>query len=170
MPYFSYKIPNFSPKLALKILIFVPKISPNFLSKNARQPVKIINAYTMFGKILWYLVLKLSSGKENIEVSREDNSVINWQNLPINNPKPDLHNINAHTCSKFSETPLVFYHPQMKIGMFYGQITVRNWWNLPISNPKPDLHNVNAHTKCSENPLIFTQVIIRKWKHGWTDR
>ena len=38
MPYFSYKIPNFSTKLALKILIFVSKISPNFLSKSAGQP------------------------------------------------------------------------------------------------------------------------------------
>ena len=31
-----------------------------------------------------------------------------------------------------------------------------------ISNPKPDLHNINAHTKFGENPLMFTQVIIRK--------
>ena len=38
MPYLSYKIPNFSTKLALKILIFVSKISPNFLSKSAGQP------------------------------------------------------------------------------------------------------------------------------------
>ena len=38
--------------------------------------------------------------------------------------------------------------------------------NLPISNPKPDLHNINAHTKFGENPLMFTQVIIRTWKLG----
>ena len=31
-----------------------------------------------------------------------------------------------------------------------------------ISNPKPDLHNINARTKFGENPLMFTQVIIRK--------
>ena len=29
-----------------------------------------------------------------------------WQNLPISNPKPDLHNINAHT--KFDENPFMF--------------------------------------------------------------
>ena len=29
------------------------------------------------------------------------NSVKNWQNLLISNPKPELHNINAHT--KFGE-------------------------------------------------------------------
>ena len=36
------------------------------------------------------------------------------------------------------------------------------WRNLPISNTKPDLHNINAHTKFGENPLMFTQIIIRK--------
>ena len=71
-------------------------------------------------KIDWCL-LKLSSGNENMGVSRADNSV-------------------------------------------------KNWRNLPISNPKPDLHNINAHTKFGENPLMFTQVIIRKRKmDGWTD-
>ena len=38
--------------------------------------------------------------------------------------------------------------------------------NLPISNPKPDLLNVNAYSKFDENPLLFTQVIIRKQKYG----
>ena len=46
---------------------------------------------------------------------------------------------------------------------------VKNWQNLPISNPKPDLYNINAHAKSGENPLTFTQVIIRKRKYGWTD-
>ena len=47
---------------------------------------------------------------------------------------------------------------------------VKIWWNLPISNPKPDLQNINAHTKFSENPLMFTQVIILKWNmDGQTD-
>ena len=52
------------------------------------------------------LILKLSSGNENSDISRADNSVGNWQNLPINNPKPDLHNIKTHT--KFGENPLTF--------------------------------------------------------------
>ena len=38
--------------------------------------------------------------------------------------------------------------------------------NLPISNTKPDLLNVNAYSKFDENPLLFTQVIIRKRKYG----
>ena len=41
---------------------------------------------------------------------------------------------------------------------------------MAISNTKPDLHNINAHTKFGENPLMFTQVIIRKRKtDGRTD-
>ena len=40
-------------------------------------------------------------------VSRADNSVKNWRNLPISNPKPDLHNINAHT--KFGWKSLFIY-------------------------------------------------------------
>ena len=46
--------------------------------------------------------------------------------------------------------------------MCCGQITVENCRNLTMSNPKPDLCNINAHTKFSENPLIFTKVIMRK--------
>ena len=47
-------------------------------------------------KIDWYL-LKLSSRNENKDMSRADNFVKNWWNLPISNPKQGLHNINAHT-------------------------------------------------------------------------
>ena len=39
--------------------------------------------------------------------------------------------------------------------------SVKNWQNLPINNPKPDLHNINEHTEFDENPLTFTQVIVR---------
>ena len=69
-------------------------------------------------KIQWF-VLNLSSKNENMDMSRADNSVKNWQ-------------------------------------------------NLPISNPKPDLYNINAYTMIGKNPLIFSQVIIRKY--GWEDR
>ena len=46
-------------------------------------------------KIHWYL-LKLPSGNENMALWQADNSVKNWQNLPISNSKPDLY-INAYT-------------------------------------------------------------------------
>ena len=50
------------------------------------------------------------------------------------------------------------------MGMSQADNSVKIRRNLPISNPKPDLHNINAHTKFGENPLMFTQVIIRKRK------
>ena len=53
------------------------------------------------------------------------------------------------------------YHPKNE-NMSRADNSVKIWWNLP----KPDLHNINAHTKFGENPLTFTQVIIRKWKYG----
>ena len=46
-------------------------------------------------------------------MSQADNSVKNWRNLPNSNPKPNLHNINAHT--KFCENPLMF--TQVIIGL-----------------------------------------------------
>ena len=51
-------------------------------------------------------LLKLLSENENMGVSRADNCVKIWWKLPINNPKPDLHNTNAHT--KFGENLLMF--------------------------------------------------------------
>ena len=47
-----------------------------------------------------------------------DNSLKIWRNLPISNPKPDLHNINAHT--KFGENPLMF--TQVIIGQWTAAI------------------------------------------------
>ena len=66
--------------------------------------------------ILCYL-LKLSSGNENMDVSRVDNFVKILQ-------------------------------------------------NMPISNSIPDLLNVNIYSKFGYNPLLFTQVIVRKRKYG----
>ena len=55
-------------------------------------------------------------------ISRADNFVKILRNLPIKNPKPDLHNINAHT--KFDENPLMFssYHPETKNGRTDGRM------------------------------------------------
>ena len=42
-----------------------------------------------------------------------------------------------------------------------GQLR-QNLTKFAISNPKPDLYNIIAQTYFGENPLMFTQVIIRK--------
>ena len=59
---------------------------------------------------VWLKSLDIYSGyrpeNENMGVSRADNSVKFWRNLPISNLKPDLHNINAHT--KFGENAWMF--------------------------------------------------------------
>ena len=60
------------------------------------------------------------------------------------------------------------------MGVSQADNSVKIWQNLLISNPKPDIHNINTHAKFGKNPLMFTQVIIRKQKmdgltDGWTD-
>ena len=52
------------------------------------------------------------------------------------------------------------------MGVSRADNSVKIWRNLPISNPKPDLLKVNAYSKFDENPLLFTQAIIRKQKYG----
>ena len=86
-----------------------PLVTPNKISFISMHVPSLV-------KIPWHL-LKLSSGIENMGVSRADNSV-------------------------------------------------KIWRNLAISNPKPDLHSIIAHTKFGGNPLMFSQVIIRKRKYG----
>ena len=52
------------------------------------------------------------------------------------------------------------------MGVSRADNSVKIWRNLAISNPKPDLLNVNAYSNFGENPLLFTQVIVRKRKYG----
>ena len=100
-------------------------------------------------------------------VSRADNSVKIWRNLPISNPKPDLLNVNAY--SKFDEIPCYLHKLSSgneHMGVSRADNSVNFWRNLPISNSKPDLLNVDAYSKFGENLLLFTQVIVRKRKYG----
>ena len=115
-------------------------------------------------KIPCYL-LKLSSGNENMGVSRADNSVKIWRNLPISNPKPDLLLL-LHIASlvKIPCYLLKLSSGNENMGVSRADNSAKIWRNLPICNPKPDLHNINAQAKFGENPFTFTQVIIRKRK------
>ena len=83
-------------------------------------------------KIPCYL-LKLSSGNENMGVSRANNSIKIWRNLPISNPKLDLHNINAHTM--FGENPLMF--TQVIIRKQKMDTRTSNVKDTRMSNVKP---------------------------------
>ena len=44
-------------------------------------------------------LLKLSPENENMGVSRADNSVKVWRNMPISDSKPDRFNVNAYSKS-----------------------------------------------------------------------
>ena len=52
------------------------------------------------------------------------------------------------------------------IGVSRADTSVKIRRNLPISYPEPGLLNVNAYSKFGGNPLLFTQVIVRKQKYG----
>ena len=54
-------------------------------------------------KIHWYLLKLLSGNKNNGRVAGRKHSQI-WLNLLLNDPKPEFHNINAHT--KFGDNTL----------------------------------------------------------------
>ena len=75
-----------------------------FIFFNPTTPILTLQHQFSLVKIHWYL-LKLSSGNENTDLSRADNSVKNWQNLPMKSAKPDLHNIYAHT--ELNKNPLI---------------------------------------------------------------
>ena len=62
------------------------------------------------------------SCNENMDPSRADNAVANWQKLPNSNPEPDLYNINTHT--NFGRNPFMFtqvYHAETKKGRVAGR-------------------------------------------------
>ena len=86
-------------------------------------------------KIHWCL-LKLSSGNENMGVSQADNSVKIWQNLPISNPKPDLHNINAQT--KSGENPFMF--TQGIIQKWNTDGWTDGWTDIRLTDGRTDGH------------------------------
>ena len=111
--YWSYcpesKILMYCGQITLsKIDEICPLAIPKQISTISRHTPSVV-------KIHWYL-LKLSSRKENTDLSRADNYVKNWWNLPISNPKPGFHNINAHT--KFGENPLIFTKVTIQKGKY----------------------------------------------------
>ena len=98
-------------------------------------------------KIPWHLH-KLSSGNENMGMPRADNSVKIWWNLPISNPKPDVHNINAHT--KFGENPVCC-------------LLVIIWkWN---TEGRTDIRQMDRHTDAQCETIIPCHYLISPRKH-----
>ena len=95
---------------------------PNQISTISMQMPSLVTIH-------WYL-LTLSAGNENTDVSWADDSVKNWQNLPLS--KPDLHNVNAQT--KFGENPLTLTQvifPNWKYGRWTYQ---KGWTDIHMEN------------------------------------
>ena len=87
--------------------------------------------------------------------------------MPICNPKPDLHNVNAHT--KFGENPLTFthYHPEMKIKMCGGHTTllkIDETCPLEIPNQIP---TISMHTPSLVKIHWCLLIIIQKRNMDW---
>ena len=98
-------------------------------------------------KILCYL-LKLSSGNQNMGVSRADNSVKIRRKLPISNPyQISLLSIYTASLVKIPCYLLQLSSGNENMGVSQADNSLKFWQNLPISNPKPDLFNVNAYSK-----------------------
>ena len=78
-------------------------------------------------------------------MSLADNYVKNWWNLPISNPKSDLHNINVRIKSdenslRFTLVTVLNKNTDVSLADYF----VKNWQILPISNSKAYLHDINA--------------------------
>ena len=96
-----------------------------------------------------------------------DNSIKIWRNLPISNPNViSLMSMHIASLMKIPCYLLKLSSWNENMGLSQADNSVKIRWNLPISYPKPDLLNVNAYNKFDENPLLFTQVIVRKRKYG----
>ena len=83
----------------------------------------------------------LSSENENIGMLLANNPVKNWLNLSISNPKPDLHNISAHT--KFGEIPLYV----LKLSPGNENTDGHTMWNhntLPLSYGWTDVRQTDG--------------------------
>ena len=99
-----------------------------------------------------------------------DNAIKNWRNVPQINSKS--------RSPQYQCTYQVWWKPieiysllswNENTDVLRADNSVKNWRNLLISNPEPDLRNIIAQTKFGQNPLIFTQNIIRKrkyWRRG----
>ena len=112
-------------------------------------------------------LLKLSSRNENMELCLRQITPHKIDEIcPLAIPNMiSLLSIHIASLVKIPCYLLKLSSGNENMGMTQADNSVKNWRNLPISNPKPDLYIINAYTKFGENPLMFTQVIIRKRKY-----
>ena len=118
LPYFSYEIPNFSRKFALKNFIFVRRICPNFMPKSAGQPADDNFKFNENGRKLskrvenavgkreiarygQFLLFPQCFQKACIPESSKGFIVWEWVNYPVNLSHPHGHIYTLDTQTSF---------------------------------------------------------------------
>ena len=90
----------------------------------------------------------------------------------ISNPKPDLHNVKAHTM--VGENPLMFtrYQPETKIWACLRQI-FKIWWNLPLTIPN-QISTISMHIPslmevhwCLLKLSSGNKILMDRWMYNW---
>ena len=102
-------------------------------------------------------------------VMRTDNSVKNWRNLPISNPRPDPHNITAHT--KFGENH--WYLLKLSSGnenmtMSRADNTVRIDKICPLAMPN-QISKISVHSPSFVKIHWYIHMLSSRRKYGRTD-
>ena len=101
-------------------------------------------------------------------MSRAHNSIKNWRNLPISNPKPDIHNINAYIVWWKSIEIYSNYCLETNMRMFPGRYLCQNLTkNCPLAIPN-QISTISMHIPY----LVKIHWHLLKWskfKYGQTD-
>ena len=94
-------------------------------------------------------------------MSRADDAVKHWQNLPISNPKPDLLNINVLSLVKIPWHLLKISSGNENMGVSWADNSIKIWWNCPLAIPN-QISTISMHIPSLVKIHWFTQVIIQK--------
>ena len=103
-------------------------------------------------------ILKILIGNEILTSFKGHNSVLNWRQLALNNPKLDVVNINAS--AKFGQNP--FLHSQDIEQKRNSEIIQQ--WKWMLNDAKLDFVNINAYAKFGQNSSKYSQDIEQNRK------
>ena len=90
-------------------------------------------------------------------MSQADNSIKNWRNLPLSNPKPDLQIINAYT--KFPENPLIFTQVIILKRKTEGQTDIRRTYDWQMDGW------MDRHTDVQREAIIPRDYRVVEYKN-----
>ena len=104
-------------------------------------------------------------------MSREDNSVKHWRNLPISNPKPDLLNINALYQVWLKSLDInSSYRPETKIEACLGLITPSKYNEIcPLAIPN-QISTISIYISSLVKSIDVYLSYHPETRYGWTDK